>query len=252
MILFREVGSEAASGYMLCDLALVARAQGDYDARVRRLDRALLAASRARRPPRHRGGAERPREPGPLARAVRAGPRVAGGGAGDPPRDGRSASHRDDPGMPGPARRAGRRPGRGAPAASAEALAIFAETEDGPGRPGMLLNLGNLELEAGEVDRALPILEEAGRAVSQPDDPARLGLADAAPSPRPLIDAAAPDEARARRLIEEARGEFAQSEDAPRPGARRRPGRAARPRSQDAQRRAWMPVKRPLRAPRVA
>ena len=79
------------------------------------------AAARARRPARHRGRAQRPRKPGALTRAVRARPRMAGGGAHDPPRHGRPARHRDDPGVPGPARRARRAAGRGAPADRASA-----------------------------------------------------------------------------------------------------------------------------------
>ena len=41
LILYRDVGPEAARGYMLCDLALVARTQGDYEAARAALDRAL-------------------------------------------------------------------------------------------------------------------------------------------------------------------------------------------------------------------
>jgi hypothetical protein len=93
------------------------------------------------------------------------------------------------------------------------ALAIFAEAEDGPGRSGMLLNLGNLELEAGEVDRALPILDEAaGLFRSQMIMRGGWGwpmctLVEA------LISAPVPDEPRARTLIEEVRGEFGEAED---------------------------------------
>jgi hypothetical protein len=94
------------------------------------------------------------------------------------------------------------------------ALAIFDEAEDGPGRSGMLLNLGNLELEAGEVDRALPILEEAaGLFRSQMVMRGGWGwpmctLVEA------LISAPAPDEPRARRLMEDVRREFDETEDA--------------------------------------
>jgi tetratricopeptide (TPR) repeat protein len=92
------------------------------------------------------------------------------------------------------------------------ALAIFAETEDGPGRPAMLLNLGNLELEAGEVDRALPILEEAAGLIRSQMIMRGWGwpactLLDA------VISGPAPDEPRARTLIEDARREFVETED---------------------------------------
>ena len=71
----------------------------------------------------------------------------------------------------------------------------------------MLLNLGNMELDAGEVDRALPLLEEAAglfrklmvlRGWGWP----MCTLAEA------VLSAREPDEARARSLIEEACAEF--------------------------------------------
>ena len=92
------------------------------------------------------------------------------------------------------------------------ALAIFAETEDGPGRTGMLLNLANLELDAGEVERALPILEETTELFRSQMIMRGWGwpmctLVDA------VISGPAPDEARVRRLLDEARGDFRESED---------------------------------------
>ena len=41
LVLFRRIGPEAARGYMLCDLALVARAQGKHLLAREALDRAL-------------------------------------------------------------------------------------------------------------------------------------------------------------------------------------------------------------------
>ena len=93
-----------------------------------------------------------------------------------------------------------------------QALAIFAETDDGPGRPGMLLNLGNLELEAGEVDRALPILDQAAglfrtQMIMRGWGWPTCTLAEA------LISATQPNEGRASELLEEVRGEFRNTED---------------------------------------
>ena len=49
----------------------------------------------------------------------------------------------------------------------AEALALFEETEDAPGRMGMRLSLGNIALDAGEPDRARDLLEESRRMAEQ-------------------------------------------------------------------------------------
>ncbi|MGH2925505.1 MAG: AfsR/SARP family transcriptional regulator [Solirubrobacterales bacterium] len=212
LILYREVGPGAARGYMLCDLALVARAQGDYESARAALDRALalhrerddqlgagvtlnalgnLARSRAQ----FDLGREWLEEALSIRRAMgdrRATGMTLGclgllaGRAGDLD-EGRSQIGR--------------------------ALAIFAETDDGPGRPGMLLNLGNLELEAGEVDRALPILDKAAalfrtQMIMRGWGWPTCALAEA------LISATEPNQRRASDLLEEVRGEFRRTEDA--------------------------------------
>jgi predicted ATPase len=212
ILLFHEVGPEAARGYMLCDVALVARGQGDYAAARAALDRALelhrerddlhgiaVALNGLGNLARSREQFELGREWLEEALAIR-----------------RDMGDRRAIGMTLGclgllAGRAGRRDeGR---RLIARALAIFAETEDGPGRAGMLLNLGNLELEAGELDRALPLLEEAvglfrSQMIMRGWGWPMCTLVDA------VMSAPAPDEARARALIEEARGEFAATEDA--------------------------------------
>ena len=202
LLLYREIGREAARGYILCDYALVARAQGDHEAAREALDRALAL---------HRerddllgtavtlnalGNLARSREQFELGRewleealAIR-----------------REMGDRRGTGMTLgclgllTARAGDREEGRGH---IASALALFADTDDGPGRPGMLLNLGNLELEVGEVDRALPVLEEAAETFRSHMIMRGWGwptctFAEA------LLDAPAPDAARARRLLGEA------------------------------------------------
>ena len=134
------------------------------------------AAPRARRPPRDRGRTQRSREPGALPRAVRAGPRMAGGGAHDPPRHGRPASHRDDLGVLGSARRPSRAPGGGAPAHRARA----GNLRRGRGRAGQVRNAPQPGQPRARGGRGGPRPADPGgngRAVSQPDDHARLGLA---------------------------------------------------------------------------
>jgi tetratricopeptide (TPR) repeat protein len=211
LILFREVGPEEARGYMLCDFALVARAQGNHDAAREALDRALAL---------HRehddllgtavalnalGNLARSREQFELGREWLEEALTIRRDMGDQRATGMTlgclgllagrAGHPDE----------GRR-------LIGRALAIFAETEDGPGRPGMLLNLGNLELEAGEAARALPVLEEAAglfrsQLIMRGWGWPICALVDA------VIRAPEPDEPRARNLIEEARGEFDETED---------------------------------------
>ena len=211
LLMFREVGAEAARGYMLCDFALVARAQGDYDTAREALDGALALH---REHDDHHGTAVALNALGNLARSreqfelgrewldealtIR---RDMGDRRATAMTLGCSgllagrAGHREE----------GRR-------LIGRALEIFAEAEDGPGRSGMLLNLGNLELEAGEADRALPILEETAGLFRSQEIMRGWGwpmctLADA------VISAPAPDEARARSLLEEASGAFGDTED---------------------------------------
>ncbi len=206
LVLFRRIGPEAARGYMLCDLALVARAQGEPLLAREALDRALTL---------HRerddaagtavalnalGNLARSREQFELGREWLEEALAIRSEMGD-----RRATGMTLGCMGLLAGRAGElEEGRGL---IGRALAIFAETEDGPGRPGMLLNLGNMELEAGEVDRALPLLEEAAglfrklmvlRGWGWP----MCTLAET------VLSAREPDEARARSLIEEACAEF--------------------------------------------
>jgi predicted ATPase/DNA-binding SARP family transcriptional activator len=211
LLLFHETGAEALRGYMLCDYAVIARAQRDYDAAHEALDRAL-ALHRERH---DRFGAAvalnglgnlaRSREQFELGRewleealAIRRemGDRRAtamtlgclgllAGRAGDP-EEGRNLIGR--------------------------ALAIIADTDDGPGRSGMLLNLGNLELEVGEVERALPHLEHAAelfrtQTIMRGSGWPTCTLAEA------LLEARRPDAVRARRLIGEARGELTEIGD---------------------------------------
>jgi tetratricopeptide (TPR) repeat protein len=211
VLMFREVGAEAARGYMLCDFALVARAQSDYDTAREALDRALALH---REHDDHHGTAVALNALGNLARSReqfelgrewleealtirrdmgdRRATAVTLGCSGL--LAGR-AGHREE----------GRR-------LIGRALEIFAEAEDGPGRSGMLLNLGNLELEAGEADRALPILEETAGLFRSQMIMRGWGwpmctLADA------VISAPVPAEPRARSLLEEARGAFGETED---------------------------------------
>ncbi len=212
LVMFREVGPAAARGYMLCDFALVARAQGDYDAAREAMDRAL--ALHRERDDLHGtavalnalGNLARSREQFDLGREWLEEALTIRRDMGDRRATAMTlgclgllagrAGHQDE----------GRR-------LIGRALAIFAEAEDGPGRSGMLLNLGNLELEAGEVDRALPILEEAAGLFRSQMIMRGWGwpvctLVDA------LISAPVPNEPRARTLIEEARGEFGETDDA--------------------------------------
>ncbi len=211
LFMYRGVGPEAARGYMLCDLALVARAQGEYDAARQSLDRAL--ALQRERNELHGtavalnalGNLARSREQFELGREWLEEALTIRRDMGDRRATGMTlgcmgllagrAGHRDE----------GRR-------LLGSALAIFEETEDGPGRPGMLLNLANLELEAGEVDRALPILEEAVGLFQRQMIMRGWGwplctLVDALSS-GPMADAP-----RARGLLDEARGEFAAIDD---------------------------------------
>jgi predicted ATPase/DNA-binding SARP family transcriptional activator len=211
LLTFRPVGSEAAAGYMLCDLALVARAQGDHDAARDALDRAL-ALHRERDDPHGTavalnglGNLARSRDQFELGREWLEEALAIRRDVGD-----RRATAMTLGCLGLLAGRAGdldegrRLIGR--------ALAIFRETEDGTGRSGMLLNLGNLELEASEITRARSILEEAVelfrrqvimRGYAWP----LCALVDA------LISPPAPDEARARELMEEARGLFRETDD---------------------------------------
>ncbi len=212
LVLFREVGAEAARGYMLCDLALVARAQGEYDSAREALDRALSL---------HRerddltgtavalnalGNLARSREQFELGREWLEEALTIRRDMGDRRATGMTLGCLGLlAGRAGVLDEGRRLIGR--------ALAIFAETEDGTGRAGMLLNVGHLELEAGEVGQALPILEEAAALFRSQVLMRGWGwplctLVDA------VINAPAPDEARARNLIEEARGEFTETEDA--------------------------------------
>jgi predicted ATPase/DNA-binding SARP family transcriptional activator len=212
LLTFREVGSDAARGYMLCDLALVARAQGDYDAAREALDRALTLY-RERDDPHGTavalnglGNLARSREQFELGREWLEEALTIRRDMGDRRATGMTlgclgllagrAGHRDE----------GRR-------LIGQAEAIFAEAEDGPGRSGMLLNLGDLELEATEVDRAVPVLEEAvelfrSQMIMRGSGWPMCMLVDA------VISAPVPDEPRARGLIEEARTEFGATEDA--------------------------------------
>ena len=54
LVLFRRIGPEAARGYMLCDLALVARAQGKHLLAREALDRALTLQRERGDPPARR------------------------------------------------------------------------------------------------------------------------------------------------------------------------------------------------------
>ncbi len=212
ILLFHEVGAEAARGYMLCDLALVARAQGDYDAARTALDRAL--ALHRERDDAHGaavalnalGNLARSREQFELGREWLEEALAIRRDMGD-----RRATAMTLGCLGLLAGRAGH--GEDGPRFIGRALEMFAETEDGPGRAGMLLNLGTIELELGALDRALPILEEATRMFRSQMIMRGWGwpmcaLVDA------VISAPAPDEPRARGLIEEARAEFDQSRDA--------------------------------------
>jgi predicted ATPase/DNA-binding SARP family transcriptional activator len=212
ILLFREVGPEAARGYMLCDLALVVRAQGDYDAAQTALDRAL--ALHRERDDLHGaavalnalGNLARSREQFELGREWLEEALTIRRDMGD-----RRATAMTLGCLGLLAGRAGHwDEGR---EHIARGLAIFAETEDRPGRAGLLLNLGNLELEANESDRALPILEEAvglfrGWMIIRGWGWPTIALVDA------VMSAPARDEARARTLIADARAEFEATENA--------------------------------------
>ena len=76
----------------------------------------------------------------------------------------------------------------------------------------MLLNLGNLELEAGEVDRAVPILDEAAR-VFRAQMIMRGWAWPACTLAEALITASAPDRDRARTLLAAARDELSHIRD---------------------------------------
>jgi tetratricopeptide (TPR) repeat protein len=211
LLMFREVGSEAARGYMLCDLALVARAQGDYDGAREALDRALTL-HRERDDPHGTavalnglGNLARSREQFELGREWLEEALAIRRDMGDRRATGMTlgclgllagrAGQRDE----------GRR-------LIAQAVAIFDDAEDGPGRSGLLLNLGNLELEAGEVERALPILEEAAGLIRS--QMIMRGWAwPMCTLVGALIVAAVPDVRRARSLLDEARVEFGETED---------------------------------------
>jgi predicted ATPase/DNA-binding SARP family transcriptional activator len=211
ILMFREAGPEAARGYMLCDLALVARAQGDYDAAREALERAL--ALQRERDDLHGaavalnalGNLARSREQYDLGREWLEEALAIRRGMGDRRATGMTlgclglltgrAGQRDE----------GRR-------LIGRALAGFEEAEDGTGMAGMLLNLGNLELEAGEVDRAVPILEEATALFRSQMIMRGWGwpvctLVDA------LLGWPVVDESRVRDLIEQARGQFRDAED---------------------------------------
>jgi predicted ATPase/DNA-binding SARP family transcriptional activator len=206
LLMFRPVGPEAAAGYMLCNLALVARAQGDYDAAREALDRAL-ALHRERDDPHGTavalnglGNLARSREQFELGREWLEEALAVRRDVGD-----RRATAVTLGSLGLLAGRAGDLDG--GRELIGRGLAICRETEDGTGRSGLLLNLGNLELEAAEIARARSILEEAAdlyrsqiimRGYAWP----LCALVDA------LITPPAPDEARARELIDEARGLF--------------------------------------------
>jgi tetratricopeptide (TPR) repeat protein len=211
LILFRQVGPHLARAYILCDVALVARAQGDYDAAREALDRALVLSREG--DDRHGtaftlnalGNLARSREQFELGREWLEEALAIRRDMGD-----RRATAMTLGCMGLLAARRGH--GDEARRLIGRALAIFAETEDGPGRLGMLLNLGNVELEAGEVDRALPLLDEAATLFRSHLIMRGWGWpmctrVDA------VISAPAPDEPRARRLIEEARDEFRKTDD---------------------------------------
>ena len=211
LLMFRPVGPEAAAGYMLCNLALVARAQGDHDAAREALDRAL-ALHRERDDPHGTavalnglGNLARSREQFELGREWLEEALAVRREVGD-----RRATAVTLGCLGLLAGRAG--DVDGGRELIGQGLAICRETEDGTGRSGLLLNLGNLELEAGDIARARSILEEAAdlcrsQILMRGHGWPLCAFVDA------LISPPAPNESRARELIDEARGIFRGTDD---------------------------------------
>jgi tetratricopeptide (TPR) repeat protein len=207
LLLFRPVGPEAAAAYMLCNLALVARAQGDYDAAREALERAL-SLQRERDDPHGTavalnglGNLARSRDQFELGREWLEEALAIRRDVGD-----RRATAVTLSSLGLLAGRAGDLDG--GRELIGRGLAVCRETEDGTGRSGLLLNLGNLELEAAaDLARARSILEEAvdlyrAQVLMRGYGWPLCAFVDA------LITPPAPDEARARELIDEARGIF--------------------------------------------